>query len=101
MDCFAALAMTVDRSALLFRCSRPRLDPIPRRRMLLCQPRTSRAERLLPQCALCISLLVTPTPGQLRYQHVGDILEIAGRGGERDVEAVDIGLLEPGLDIVG
>src|SRR5439155_26753456 len=101
MDCFAALAMTVDRSALLLRCCRTRLDPVLRSRMLLRQPCSSRTEQLLSQSTLRIRALVAPTPCQLRHQHVRNILEIARRGGERDVEAVDIGLLEPSLDIVG
>src|SRR4029453_788075 len=71
------------------------------RRMLLRQPGAPGTEQLLSQCTRRVSLLVSPALCQLRYQHVGDILEIAGRGGKRDVEAVDIGLLEPGLDIVG
>ena len=77
------------------------LHPITRRRMPLRQPRTPRAEQLLPQRPLRILALVPPAPGQLRHQHVRDILEIAGRGGKRNVEPVDIGLLEPRLDIVG
>ena len=69
--------------------------------MLLRQPRASGTEQLLSQSTLRIRALVAPAPCQLRHQHVGDILEIAGRGGKRNVEAVDVGLLEPGLDIVG
>src|SRR3954468_22823461 len=52
--------------------------PIPRRRMRRTQPRTPVTEQLLPQRALRVLRLVPPTPRQLRHQHVGDVLEIAG-----------------------
>ncbi|MEY9549383.1 hypothetical protein ABIF67_003448 [Bradyrhizobium japonicum] len=64
------------------------------------EPCAAVAEQLLPQCALCVFRLVAAALGQLRYQHVGDILEIAGRDRKGDVEAVDVGLLEPILDLV-
>ena len=59
------------------------------------------AEQFFAQRALGIRALVSSAAGQFRHQHVGDILEIAGRNGESDVEAVDVGRFEPGLDIVG
>ena len=65
------------------------------------EPRAARAEQFFAQRPLAIRALVTPAPDQFRHQHVGDILEIAGRNRERHVEAVDIGLVEPGLDLVG
>ena len=50
--------------------------------------------------ALGVLALVPPAPCQLRHQHVGNVLEIAGRDRERDVEAVDIRRLEPCFDLV-
>ena len=54
-----------------------------------------------PQRAFAVRFLVAPAPGQFRHQHLGDVLEIAGRNRKRHVQPVDIGLIEPGLDGVG
>src|SRR6202041_3946542 len=51
--------------------------------------------------AFLIGLLVAAAANQFRYQQVDDILEIAGRNRKGDVEAVDIGLIDPGFDLVG
>src|SRR5437879_2623927 len=63
--------------ALLSRL-RLHVGPIPRRRMLRRQPRPSGTEQLLAQRSLRIFALVTSALRQLRHQHIGDILEIAG-----------------------
>src|SRR3954452_14339628 len=73
--------------------------PVPRRRMRRAKPGAARTEKLLPQRTLRIFRLVPATPGQLRHQHVGDILEIAGGDRKRNVEAVDVGRLAPLLDL--
>ena len=80
-------------------CSR--LHAIPARRMRLGQPCPPRAEQFLAQRPVRIRALVPSPSRQLRHQHVGDILEIARRNRKRNIEAVDVGLFEPGLDIVG
>ncbi len=69
--------------------------------MRVVELRTSRAEQLLAQGAFGVFPLVAAALDELRHQHVGDILEIAGRDREGDVEAVDVGVLEPLLDLVG
>ena len=74
--------------------------PILRRRMLRRQPCAPRAKQLFPQRALRVCRLVSPALGQLRHQHIGDILEIAGRDRERHIQPVDIGRVEPRLDLV-
>src|SRR5258705_5228990 len=119
MDCFASLAMTArDRISCLkleleiarrfrrwllrlLRRLRPHPRPILHGRMRGGETGAAEAEQLFAQRALSVGLLVTPAPGQLRHQHVGDILEIAGRNRKRDIQAVDVGLLEPGFDLVG
>src|ERR1700753_3945715 len=79
----------------------PRPHPIPRRRMRCPEPRPAVAEQFFTQRPLAICVLVTPAPNQLGHQHVGDVLEIAGRDRERHVQAIDVGLVNPRLDVVG
>src|SRR5258705_3605506 len=80
---------------------RPHPRPILHGRMRRAETGAAGAEQFFTQRALSVGLLVAPAPGQLRHQHVGDILEIARRNRKRNVQAVDVGLLEPGLDLVG
>src|SRR5260370_21297626 len=59
------------------------------------------AEQLFAQRSRLVGLLVAPAPGKLRHQHVSDILEISGRDRKRNVQAIDVGLVEPRFDFVG
>src|SRR4051812_10653763 len=89
------------RSWSLFR--RVRLCPLPiaGRRMRRLEARASRAVKLFTQRAGPIGLLVAAAPRQLRHQHIGNILEITRRDRKGDVQPVDSGPLDPGLDVVG
>jgi len=86
-------------SAGLFR--RRCVGSIPHSRMRCFQPRAPRTEQFFAQCSGPVGGLVASAPRQFRHQHIGNVLEIAGRYRKRDIQPVDIGLLEPGFDCVG
>src|SRR3984957_16195677 len=65
------------------------------------EPGAALAEQLFAQGALLVGLLVAAAANQFRYQQVDDILEIPGRNRKGDVQAVDVGLIDPGFDLVG
>src|SRR6266404_5590169 len=89
------------RRSELFRRLRPCVSPILHRRMRRAKTGAPRPEQFFAQRARAVGLLVTPAPGQLRNQHLCDVLEIRGRNRKRHVQSVDVGLLEPGFDLVG
>ncbi|EGE61080.1 hypothetical protein RHECNPAF_1260059 [Rhizobium etli CNPAF512] len=59
------------------------------------------AEQLLPQRAGAIAGRIDAALLQFRHQIANDILEALGRYGISKVEAVDVGLVDPGLEFVG
>src|ERR1700733_10192842 len=59
------------------------------------------AEQLLPQSSLAISGLVATAPLKLRDDQIRDIDEGLRPHGEGEIEAVDIGRLDPVFHLIG
>ena len=65
------------------------------------EARAALAEQFLTQRSLGVGALVARAPNQFRYQQVDDILEISRRDRECDVQAIDIGLIDPCFNGIG
>src|ERR1700682_6377647 len=97
---FASSLRSSQRRQLLRRLRR-HMMAILRGRMRGGETRAPRAEQFFAQRPRLVVLLVASALDQFRHQNVGDILKVAGRYRERNVQSVDVGLLEPRFDIVG
>src|ERR1700728_469858 len=87
---------------LLLRCLRRRnAMTILRGRVRGFEPGAALAEQFFAQGAFLVGLFVAAAADQFRDQQLDDVLEIAGRNRKGDVQAVDIGLIDPGFDLVG
>ena len=106
MDCFVALlpcanALRLSQAMTIGRLTSLPAWPILHRRMRRREARAALTEQFLAQRSLGIGVLVAPSPNQFRHQHVDDILEISRRNRKRDVQAIDVGLVDPCFDRVG
>src|SRR3954468_2747785 len=69
--------------------------------MTCCEARASGTEELLAQGALRIVTLVDAPLLQKRHHQIDEVLQPFGRYNPTEIEPVDIGVLDPALQLIG